>query len=150
MTGEEYKTIRIMCGLSQLEASEFHGLKNRNTVRRWENGQTPVSDIAEAKIRALNDWIEERVSGIMAGMDGHEGTVVFLTYGEDDLDMILWDEDVPRQAHTAILRRAYIELIELGVDIRLVRMNRAKYRKWLGDRSDTQDRRATWAASQIR
>ena len=151
MTGEEYRTFRTACGLSQAEAAIFHGLKNWNTVRRWERGKTPVSSIAEEKIRDLNDFIEDEVSEIIAGLEGCPQTVALLVYDNADLDMLLWDHtDIPRQAHAAIIRRAFMELIEQGVDVRLVRMNRAKYMEWLGDRADTQDRRATWAASQIR
>jgi hypothetical protein len=62
------------------------------------------------------------------------------------------DRDVPpwtglRTAgcHLAVVRRVF----DRRPDIRLISLNGAAYRYWLGARSDSEEMRAAWAASRV-
>lgn len=156
LTNEEYRTLRQACGFTQIDAQHFHGIKNKKTISRWENGQSSVSERASAAILELNHRINKAVQCLLSSFDeaGKEqpGTKInLILYAIEDADMIsFWTSNgMPVEAHNATIRRAWLELTSAGVECRLVLMKKAKYFHWLKNRKDSTELRTEWAAEQI-
>lgn len=61
MTAALYRTLRKMCGLSQDEAADFHGVHLR-TIRHWEAGRNNPPPGAIVELEKLNAKIESAVT----------------------------------------------------------------------------------------
>lgn len=148
LTNEEYLTLRQYCGLSQQDAAEFHGIKNDKTIRRWEKGQSDVSEVASEKLLWLNSQIDMMVKAFINAIDENTN-FTFLTYSPEDIDMIPASHPIPPMAYNAAFRRLWLSLKEDNKPAHLVRMDRKKYIEWLAGRKDSLEYRIKWATEQI-
>lgn len=149
LTAEEYKTIRQTLGFSQAEAAAFHKLQNVRTVKRWENGDSFVSEIACNKITRLFELINAQVkSAVEQIVKMPKDTVnVLVIYPEGCRDLISGLGDLPTSIHTAMIRRIYVAARELGRDVGIVTFNPQSYFSFLATNNlkDGHDGRSTWA-----
>lgn len=154
LTALEYKTIRILLGFSQEEAKEFHGVKNIRTIKRWESGQSRVSELACDKIMDLFkkiNWV------IGQGVRSYENlpeevrqkTEVTLIFYPDSCykKFAVGFENLPNSVHKTAVSRLFAELIERGVKVGIVEFNPQDYFSFMGANNykDAQDVRALWA-----
>jgi len=157
LTAEEYKILRIACGLTQEEARKLHGLKEIRTIQRWEDGSSWISKIAEEKILWANEVIQRSVDNAIqiykdALMNHCEKpeTVVLIQYSNDDFIVFvpeLAKLGFPNNVHRAMILRLYLAFREYGQKVSIVEMNVDDYIEFLESRNleDTQDARAAWA-----
>src|SRR5215469_5373217 len=127
-------------GLTRADAAAMLQVDVR-TVRRWLAGTRPTPKVAVERLRAWAYCLDETAQRIIKAMGV---PAVLLLYR--------WDRDVPpwtglRTAgcHLALVRRVF----ERRPDIQLITFDRARYRYWLGARSDSEEMRAAWAASRV-
>ena len=127
-------------GLTRADAAAMLQVDVR-TVRRWLAGTRPTPKVAVERLRAWAYCLDETAQRIIKAMGV---PAVLLLYR--------WDRDVPpwtglRTAgcHLALVRRVF----ERRPDIQLITFDRARYRYWLGARSDSEEMRAAWAASRL-
>lgn len=158
LTGAEYKKLRQHCGLNIIDCMEFHGVKNRRTIERWESGYSEISEQASEKILSLHQRLlamkEQYLSVIkrqIKKMGGRKPEdLVLITYSPRDSDMIFgWT--LPFNCHSGLVGMIFTDLKNMGIDVRLVPMNRKKYFAFLEERnlSDTPSARAAWGGLQI-
>ena len=57
LTSAEYRSIRQLLGFTQEEAAIFHNVGNVRTIKRWEKGESVVSELACDKITGLFEKI---------------------------------------------------------------------------------------------
>ncbi len=152
LTAEEYKTIRQTLGFSQAEAAAFHKLQNIRTVKRWENGDSFVSELACNKITRLFELIKAQIKSAVEKIiqTPRDTEIVLVVYPEGCRDLIPGLGDLPMSVHNAMIRRVYIAARELGQDVGIVTFNPQSYFSFLAARglTDNQDNRAKWACYQ--
>lgn len=154
ITAEEYKALRIMCGFSQEQAKEFHKVQNIRTIRRWENGESWVSELAANKILDLNEKLQWSVTQateqyLAAAEKGIEiDKIVLIVYPEGCRRMINNMGDLPCSVHNMLIQRTYLALKSVGADVAIVEFNMQDYFTYLAKNNfkDSQDIRGAWAA----
>lgn len=152
LTAAEYKTIRQFLGFSQQEAAEFHNVQNVRTIKRWENGDSWVSELACDKITKLLKQIQwtigQAVERYRELPHAQETSVVLITYPDNCLAKFVpnWG-NLPASVHRAIIAHTYTALKELGADVGIVVFNPQDYFTYLAahNLSDGQDSRSAWA-----
>lgn len=129
LTAEEYKTIRQTLGFSQAEAAAFHKLQNVRTVKRWENGDSFVSELACNKITRLFELIKAQIKSAVEKIIKmpKDTEIVLVVYPEGCRDLIPGLGDLPVSVHTAMIRRVYVAAKELGYNVGLITFNPQSY-----------------------
>lgn len=154
MTAEEYKAIRLILGMTQEEAADFHKVQNVRTIKRWEKGESWVSERACDKITGLLEKVNRTIDAVL------DISKEILKKG-DELDgvMIVYPDscykkfavgfaDLPNSIHKAMVTRIYLALKELGVETGIVEFNPQDYFTYLSIHGleDSQAVRAAWAS----
>ena len=157
MTPQEYRALREACGLSQEDAREFHGIKNASSVAKWENGKSYISEMAEEKIKALNELIQKSVDNALIEFNNQtiqQGSppdvVVLVTYSDADFETFMPDmvaQGLPNGAHKAIVRRTYLALIAMEAKVAIVEMNKDDFLDFISANKmpDNKGTRSAWA-----
>lgn len=152
LTAAEYKLIRQSLGLTQEQAAEFHKVKNRRTIVRWEKGDSFISDIACDKILNLAekvDWTVSQAVELARSADPKETEITLIIYPDSCFkNYAIGFEDLPNSVHQAMIARIYNTLKSLGYEAGVVEFNEQAYLSFLNSHglTDTQDARAAWAA----
>lgn len=152
LTAAEYKLIRQSLGLTQEQAAEFHKVKNRRTIVRWEKGDSFISDIACDKILNLAekvDWTVSQAVELARSADPKETEITLIIYPDSCFkNYAIGFEDLPNSVHQAMIARIYNTLKSLGYKAGVVEFNEQAYLSFLNSHglTDTQDARAAWAA----
>ena len=152
LTAAEYKALRELLGFSQQEAAEFHKLQNARTIRRWERGDSWVSQIASDKICALAEKVNSTINQIVEPIlkyDPSQAGGVFIVYPGDTHQKFLPDtQGLPAPVHRAMIGRIYSILHQKGYEVGIVEFNAQDYMAFLGRKglTDTQSTRAMWAS----
>lgn len=152
LTSVEYKALRQLLGFSQAEAAKFHGLQNMRTIRRWESGDSWISDVACKKICTLAKKIDEVIGEALrkASQCGSDETSVVLIVYPDDCyrDYVVEIGNLPNSVHRAMVARTYECLRQRGYITGIVEFNPHDYAEFLKKNNvpDSQDVRAAWAA----
>lgn len=150
LTAEEYRTIRQTLGFTQEEAKNFHRVQNVRTIKRWENGDSFVSDIACEKISALFERINKIVADAISHIADHpEAQIVLIIYPDGCREMVYGLGDLPLSIHNAMIQRVYSGARAAGYKVGLVTFNPQEYIAWCAANGlkDSQDTRSAWAAS---
>lgn len=153
LTAEEYKAIRKFLGLTQQEAAIFHKVQNIHTIKRWERGESWVSELACNKITDLLKKIQWSISQAIKQYQDFpyksELEVVLITYPERCLSRFVpnWG-DLPASVHNAMIVHTYTALKELGANVGIVEFNPQDYFTYLAanNMTDNQASRSAWAA----
>ena len=127
-------------GLTQAEAAALFQVDGR-TVRRWIEGTRPTPQVAIDHLRAWVSSLDRTAQVIIARM----GVPAVLLLYRRDRDVPPWTGLRTAGCHLALVRRVF----ERRADIQLITFDRATYRYWLGARADSEEMRATWAASRV-
>ena len=147
LTAEEYRALRELLGFTQAEAAEFHKVQNMRTIRRWESGDSWVSELACDKISQLAIQIEQRINAGFEQWQKGKYPVTLLIY-PDDCKMAIGFEDLPNSVHRAMVYRLYAKIKEAGGEVSIVTFNPQLYMIWLAQHKlkDNQAHRGAWAA----
>ena len=65
MTPDQLKQYRLHHGISQTQLADYLGLKQRNTIGRWERGISPIPAWAELILNHTTSWCKD--GGIFTG-----------------------------------------------------------------------------------
>ena len=151
LNGEEYRAIRKVLGLSQQDAQEFHGLKNRRTINQWESCRNTTSACACAKIlntlHLANEFIKDKFFNIR---HHRSQPAIFLTYKDEEDERytnMLLNEFPTLGAYKMAIARAYVEALERGFDSHIVIFSSKEYESYLvaNNLDDTLANRDDWA-----
>ena len=126
--------------LKQTEAAALLQVDCR-TVRRWLEGTRPMPKVA---IERLNAWayaLDQTAQAIIMGTGVPGALLVY----RRDRDVPPWTGLRTAGCHLAMVRRVF----ERRPDIQLIAFDGVAYRWWRRDRTDGEDMRLAWAASQV-
>lgn len=149
LTGEEYRAIRKILGLSQQEATELHGLKKKEGLQMWEWGKSTLSLPACDKITALLNKMDDMIEQTVEQWEQTKEDVFLITYDEDDYKRYIFGlgKDLPNSVHTMLQYRTYAELKRIGALAYIVKFNKASYAHYMSEFGvlDTPENRTKWA-----
>ncbi len=161
LTSAEYAAIRKTLGFTQQEAAEFHKVQNVRTIKRWENGDSWVSELACEKItqlfKIINTQVREACEIIAADFDSkpkEEWDVAVLIQYPDACyaRFVTGIGNLPNSVHKTMVNRIYLSLTEQGYPVGIIMFNPQSYFSFLAanGREDSQESRAIWAAAAYR
>ena len=149
LTNEEYKAFRKCLGFTQDEATNFHGMNNKQTLVYWENGKSTVSRPACDKITELMDKINDKIEEVIQNWEETQQDVFLITYDDEDYTKYVYGlgRDLPNSVHTMLQYRTYIELKRLNANAYIVKFNKSSYAYYLAENGamDSLDNRFKWA-----
>lgn len=149
LTGEEYRAIRKILGLSQQEATELHGLKKKEGLQMWEWGKSTLSLPACDKITSLLNKMDDAIEEVVTKWESDKEDVFLITYDEDDYKRYIFGlgKDLPNSVHTMLIYRTYAELKRIGALAYIVKFNKASYAHYMSEFGvlDTPENRTKWA-----
>ena len=128
-------------GLTQTDAAALLHVDAR-TVRRWLEGTRPTPEVVIEHLRTWAAALDQASDAIITRMVG--GRAVLLLYRRDR-DVPPWTGLTTAGCYLAVVRRVF----ERRPDIQLIAFDGIAFRWWLRDRTDSEDMRATWAASRV-
>ena len=149
LTGEEYRAIRKLLGMTQQEAVYFHGLKRKETMMWWENDKSTLSIPACDKITNLLNNINDMIEQVVVKWEKDKEDVFLITYDDDDYKKYIFGlgKDLPNSVHTMLIYRTYAELKRIGALAYIVKFNKPSYAHYLGEFGvlDSPENRTKWA-----
>ena len=149
LTGEEYRAIRKILGLSQQEATELHGLKKKEGLQMWEWGKSTLSLPACDKITSLLNKMDDAIEEVVTKWESDKEDVFLITYDEEDYKRYIFGlgKDLPNSVHTMLIYRTYAELKRIGALAYIVKFNKASYAHYMSEFGvlDTPENRTKWA-----
>jgi DNA-binding XRE family transcriptional regulator len=125
LTGAEYRTLRELCGLTQWQAADIHGVSLR-TVQHWEEERNGIAVQFGSQMRSLNGQIDEwvRLCVEMARSreppsSGGGASVKIARYrSEDAYEGSDYDaRGLPFSCHCALVGRKLIALEQAGYTV---------------------------------
>ena len=156
LTPQEYKAIRESLGFTQEEVADFHHLQSVRTIKKWERGDSYVSELACDKITSLLErvnWaIKEALKVYKDFQEKHpedEIEVTLIVYPEECYQKFaVGFEDLPNNVHRAMVKRLYLALREMNIDTGIVLFNPQDYFTFLAvnNLTDNQASRGAWAS----
>lgn len=161
LTSAEYAAIRKTLGFTQQEAAEFHKVQNVRTIKRWENGDSWVSELACEKIiqlfRLINAQVRETCEMIATDFNSkpeEEWDVAVLIQYPDTCyaKFVAGIGNLPNSVHKTMINRIYSSLTEQNYPVGIIMFNPQDYFSFLAanGRVDNQESRAIWAAAAYR
>ncbi len=152
LTSMEYSAIRKTLGFSLEEAKKFHNVESVNTIKRWESGQSRVSELACNKILELwtrvNNTISESIKIYNDLPDPSATEITLIVYPKKCYKkFVVGMGDLPYSIHQTMVVRVYNDLKQLNADVGIVEFNVQDYFSFLAQHhyKDSQDVRAMWA-----
>ena|ERR1041384_6133453 len=124
-------------GLTQTDAAKLLGVAGR-TMRRWVEGRAiPPASVFD-RLAALARALDQAADAKVRWMDPPGGTPPAMVVYRRNRDLPPSCGWRTAGCHLAMVRR----IVERRPDVRLVSYQRWPYRRWLGDRADTEEKRA--------
>lgn len=154
LTGQEYRAIRNLLGMTLHEAKEFHKVQNISTIKRWENGYSKVSELACDKItellKKINWGIEQGISQYKSLPEDvqKQTEVVLIVYPDECFKKFVFGfQDLPNSVHKTMIYRLYLCFKELGAEVGIVEFNPQDYFTFMAKNNykDAPDIRSAWA-----
>lgn len=152
LTAEEYVAIRKTLGFTQEQLAEFHGVKSVRTIKRWEKGDSFISEIACDKIMSLFAQINAVIETAIEKWEDNPIAVVLIIYPDECYKkFVVGIGDLPNSIHRTMIERVYCNLKSKGAEVDIVKFNPQVYMIWLADKGlkDSQDVRSMWASEYI-
>jgi transcriptional regulator with XRE-family HTH domain len=149
LTAEEYVAIRKTLGFTQEQLVQFHGVQSVRTIKRWEKGDSFISEMACDKIMNLFTQINAVVETAIEKWEANPVPTTLIIYPDECYKkFVVGIGDLPNSIHRAMIERVYCELVSRGADVDLVKFNPQIYMIWLANKGlkDGQDVRGMWAA----
>ena len=124
VTGAEYQTLRLSCGLSLTAAAAFHGV-SETEIEGWEAALEPIPAEAATALRALDGQIEAYVESSigqyrrMLAEHGAPRRVALLGFrtAHGYQGSVPSEDGLPFHAYEAVLVRAGAVLQGLGATV---------------------------------
>lgn len=151
LNAEEYRALRKVLGFSQQEAQNFHGLKDIQSVRRWEKGKNTTSACACTKILGLMKTASEYIKDKFFEFRQHRSQpAIFLSYNdEEDFKYIapIIKEFSALSVYKMTVYRAYVEALSRNFDAHIVIFNKEDFESYLValNVEDSLQARENWA-----
>ena len=142
LNGIEFKTIREELGLTQAELMRLMGIKNYQTIVRWEKGHNVISERAcDSLIALLKENLAQMINNTNEIVERYKRTCYA------DFALILYPES-PLQ--NAAVRKAYCQLLIEGKKAHIVRFNEESYTAYLKSKGaeDSTKNREQWAVAE--
>lgn len=135
LNGEEYKAYRKVLGFSQQEAQNFHGLKDIQSVRRWEKGKNTTSACACEKILKCSKLVYEYLKDKFFEFRQHRSQAsIFLSYNDDEdprYILPIVEQFYSLSVYKMAVYRGYVEAIQRGFDAHIVLFDKDEYESYL-------------------
>lgn len=149
LTGEEYRAIRKILGLTLEETATLHGFLEDRTIKQWEAEKSTTSRPACDKITTLLNRINDLIEETIVQWESDKQDVFLITYDDDDYKKYIFGlgKDLPNNVHTMMIYRTYIELKRIGALAYIVKFNKASYAHYMSEfgTTDTPENRTKWA-----
>lgn len=151
LTSVEYKLLRTSLGFTQAQAAEFHNVQNVRTIKRWESGDSWVSELACDRITKLAEkvnWTIQHAVEQASNYKPEELEITLIVYPDGCYKKYaVGFEDLPNSVHQAMITRTYTALSRLGYKVGVVEMNTQDYFIYLAKNNlkDDQVSRSAWA-----
>ena len=149
LTGEEYRAIRKLLGMTLEEAATLHGFNDDRTLKQWESNKTTTSLPACDKITELLNKIDDLIEQVVVKWESDKEDVFLITYDDDDYKKYIFGlgKDLPNSVHTMLIYRTYAELKRIGALAYIVKFNKASYAHYMSEFGvfDTPENRTKWA-----
>ncbi len=154
MTPAEFKTIRESLGLTAQWIADQAGVKLR-TAQYWEAGRMAVPEDVAKMLDNIDKMLDSTVSQALAFIDitakdhGAPSEIYLVRY-RSDADLWRFRPDMkplPTTTHAAMLSRLRRILWTRSIPSVIEYMEPEEYMVWLAGRPDTEEARASWAAS---
>lgn len=140
-----------MLGFTQAQAAKFHNVQSVRTIKRWESGDSSVSEVACEKIIDLANkinWVIEQAIEQASKYSPNELEITLIVYPDGCYKKYaVGFENLPNSVHQAMITRTYAELSKLGYGVGVVEMNTQDYFIFLANNNlkDNQASRSAWA-----
>jgi transcriptional regulator with XRE-family HTH domain len=121
LTPAEFDTRRRYLGLSVDETAALCGVQDR-TIRRWQNGTSPIPDDARAALKALEDAMNKAVTALVETVTNvtASGPVVLWRYRtKAEQDKSPHASSLPLGAHAMMIAWAADALEGEGIEVEI-------------------------------
>ena len=151
LTSSEYKALRQLLGFTQEEAAKFHKVQNVRTIKRWEKGDSWVSEMACDKILDLLkkvNWTIEQAVLEAEKLPPADMEIVLIVYPDACYrKFVAGMDEIPNNVHRTMISRVYVRLKERGYNVGIVEFCPQDYFIYLAahDLKDSPDVRSQWA-----
>lgn len=151
LTAAEYRALRQLLGLTQEDSAKFHKVQNVRTIKRWEKGDSWVSEMACDKILALFEkvnWTINQAVFEAEKLPPSDTEIVLIIYPDSCYEKFaVGMKDLPNNVHQAMISRLYARLKEKGYVVGIVEFCPQDYFIYLAahNMKDGQDARSQWA-----
>lgn len=139
LNGIEFKTIREELGLTQAELMRLMGIKNYQTIVRWEKGDNVISESAcDTIVNMLKSAWQEITEKTDLLLERYKRTCYA------DFALIIYPNNPTLNAAT---RKAYCRFMAEGKKAHLIRWNEQDFHAFLDmkELEDTPETRERWA-----
>ena len=140
MNGQTLQALRGFLFFTAPEAARMIGNVQERSWRRWEADGAPVPADVQATIWQLLEARSLMLANAkveIAKAGENEVVLTYYTNLDDWLEApIMW------RVHCSVMA----ELASLGKNIKLAAFDSVNYKSWLGEKEDSQENRAAWAA----
>lgn len=158
MTGEFYKTLRQGLGMSQADAMYLHGVKNIRTIKRWEAGESEISERAAERMLKAFSFVENLVEHYEDQAkkyyrEADNLPVVLLTYKPQDFEDLMpffQENSLPQTLYKTVVAWTAAALSKQNIPVNVIEMDKENYHGWLEGRKDTEGQRLWWAYQRMK